>query len=60
MVTFCMKCGASLPPTADVIIRNGKELPSPNFKCPACGQMSGEAKGSPPKSKEAPSAGGTK
>ena len=42
MVAFCMKCGASLPPTADVVIRNGKELPSPDFKCPACSQMAGE------------------
>lgn len=52
MVTFCMKCGASLPPTADVVIRNGKELPSPYYQCQACGQPAGEAKGSTPKSPE--------
>lgn len=46
MVAFCMKCGASLPPTVDVIIRNGKELPSPHYKCLACNQIAGESKNS--------------
>jgi hypothetical protein len=49
MVTYCTKCGASLPPTADVIIRNGKEMPSPYYKCPACNQPAGEAKPNTPK-----------
>ena len=56
MVTFCMKCGASLPPTADVVISNGKEMPSPNFKCPACGEMAGESKGESSKNSKPPKA----
>ena len=41
MVTFCMRCGVSLPPFADSLIKDGKELPSPHFICPSCGESSG-------------------
>jgi len=41
MVTFCMRCGISLPPFATVVIREGKEMPSPHYQCPSCGKPAG-------------------
>ena len=41
MVTFCMRCGVSLPPFATILIKDGKEMPSPYYICPACGKSAG-------------------
>jgi DNA-directed RNA polymerase subunit RPC12/RpoP len=41
MVTFCMRCGVSLPPFAAILIKDGKEIPSPYYICPACGKSAG-------------------
>ncbi len=41
MVTFCMRCGVSLPPFAITVIKEGKELPSKHFTCPSCGKSAG-------------------
>jgi hypothetical protein len=42
MVTFCQKCHASLPPEAELLIKQGKEFPSPYYTCPTCGKLAGE------------------
>lgn len=41
MVTFCMRCGVSLPPFATILVKDGKEFPSPYYICPACGKSAG-------------------
>lgn len=41
MVTFCTVCGTSLP-LADVLIKAGKELTSPDYRCPECGDFAAE------------------
>jgi DNA-directed RNA polymerase subunit RPC12/RpoP len=38
MVTFCSKCGTSLP-YADIIIRDGDESIANYYKCPECKQL---------------------
>lgn len=38
MVTFCSKCGTSLP-YADIIIRDGSESIANYYKCPECNQL---------------------
>lgn len=42
MVTFCTKCGMSLP-LADVTIKDGEEYTSPDYECPECGDLAAEA-----------------
>jgi len=44
MVTFCMRCKSSLPPSAMILIKDGKELPSPYYICPSCGKSAGTPK----------------
>jgi len=41
VVTFCTVCGTSLP-LADVLIQQGKELTSPDYRCPECGDFAAE------------------
>ncbi len=41
MVTFCTVCGTSLP-LADLLIKGGKELTSPDYRCPECGDFAAE------------------
>lgn len=41
MVTFCTVCGTSLP-LADLLIKGGKELTSPEYRCPECGDFAAE------------------
>lgn len=42
MVTFCTKCGMSLP-LADVTIKDGEEYTSPDYECPECGDLAADA-----------------
>lgn len=42
MVTFCTKCGMSLP-LADVTIKGGEEYTSPDYECPECGDLAADA-----------------
>ena len=42
MVTFCTKCGMSLP-LADVTIKEGEEYTSPDYECPECGDLAADA-----------------
>lgn len=41
MVTFCTVCGTSLP-LADILITRGKEITSPDYRCPECGDFAAE------------------
>lgn len=41
MVTFCTVCGTSLP-LADILIARGKEITSPDYHCPECGDFAAE------------------
>ncbi len=41
MVTFCARCGASLP-TADITFTVGKEITSPDYRCPECNEFASE------------------
>ncbi|MEK7449192.1 MAG: hypothetical protein AAB019_06880 [Planctomycetota bacterium] len=41
MVVFCNSCKVSLP-VADILIKDGQELASPYYLCPACNNPAGE------------------
>ncbi len=39
-VEFCKHCGASLP-RGDITIKDGEQIPSPDYECPKCNHLAG-------------------